>query len=121
MPIHPQTIYTKTAKGILDVKNKTVKLSREASQVFNAVDGKSTVAEILQKLEMDASALDGVLEQMSSDGFIRAFFTPPEKNSEKSSPAEVVDELDFTSSEAISYNLFRSCSSLAWTSAMGPE
>ena len=44
-----QTIYTKTAKGVLEVKNKTIRLPRELERVFALVDGKSTVAEMLQR------------------------------------------------------------------------
>jgi hypothetical protein len=42
--MHPHTILTKTAKGVLEVKNKTIRLPRELGLVFLAVDGKATVA-----------------------------------------------------------------------------
>ena len=34
-----QTIYTKTAKGVLEVKNRTIKLPRDLERVFMLVDG----------------------------------------------------------------------------------
>ena len=39
--MHPDTIYTKTAKGVLEVKNKTIRLPRELGLIFLAVDGKA--------------------------------------------------------------------------------
>ena len=45
----PQTIFSKTAKGVLEIRNRTVKLSRELNRVFLLVDGKSTVADMLAK------------------------------------------------------------------------
>ena len=49
MPIHPKTIYSKTPKGVLAVKDKSAKLDRASGQVFLAIDGKSTVADLLKK------------------------------------------------------------------------
>ena len=40
--MHPQTIYTKTSKGLLEIRNKTVKLSRDLNRLFLLVDGKVT-------------------------------------------------------------------------------
>ena len=66
--MHPQTVYAKTSKGVLEIKNKTVKLDRNAGGIFLSVDGKSTVAELvvpLTSIEMLASSgkliLDAVL------------------------------------------------------------
>jgi hypothetical protein len=39
--MHPQTVYAKTSKGVLEIKNKTVKLDRNAGGIFLSVDGKS--------------------------------------------------------------------------------
>ena len=42
-PIASQTVYTKTAKGILEIRNKSIKLAKELNAVFLAVDGRATV------------------------------------------------------------------------------
>ena len=53
--MHPLTVYTKTAKGVLETRSKTGRLSRELNRVFLMVDGKSTVSEMFAK--------DGGLEE----------------------------------------------------------
>ncbi|HXF67112.1 MAG TPA: helix-turn-helix domain-containing protein, partial [Burkholderiales bacterium] len=95
--MHPQTIYTKTPKGVLEVKNKTAKLPRELGLVFLAVDGKSTVADLLKKSGMEESQLHEALEKLAADGFIKVFSAPAEAAPKQD---ESLD-LDFTSSEAI--------------------
>src|SRR5690606_28445590 len=73
-----QTIYTKTAKGVLEVKNKTIKLPRDLERVFSLVDGKSTVAEMLQKnTNLVYEELDQALAKLTNDGFIKIFSTGP--------------------------------------------
>ena len=47
--MHPQTVYAKTSKGVLEIKNKAVKLDRDSGNIFLSVDGKSTVAELGSK------------------------------------------------------------------------
>ena len=46
MALAPEIVYTKTAKGVLETRSKTGRLSRELNRVFLMVDGKSTVVEI---------------------------------------------------------------------------
>ena len=53
MAIDPKTIYSKTPKGVLEIKNKISKLPRDAGMVFLAVDGKSTAANLLRKSGME--------------------------------------------------------------------
>ena len=58
--MHPLTVFTKTSKGVLEVRNKTIKLSRDLNQIFLLVDGKSTVAD-MQKAK---SVLEGMVKQI---------------------------------------------------------
>jgi hypothetical protein len=109
MPINPKTIYTKTPKGVLEVKNKTVKLSREEGTVFLSVDGKSTVADLVKKSGIGEKRLQDALEKLTSDGVIRVFSIPdaPKPATAASVAAgasqagAVGDDLDFTSPEAM--------------------
>ena len=55
--MHPQTIFTKTAKGVLEIKNKTVKLPRDVGLAFLSIDGKSTFAELAQKSSIPENKL----------------------------------------------------------------
>ena len=72
MAIHPRTIYTKTPKGVMEVK----KLDRASGKVFLTVDGKSTVADLGKKSGLEDKELHELLEKMSADGYIRVFFSP---------------------------------------------
>src|SRR6476619_6551227 len=71
--MHPETIYTKTTKGVLAVKNKTSRLPRDLSMVFLAVDGKSTVAELAKKSGLSEGAIPAALKRLISDGYVRIF------------------------------------------------
>lgn len=81
-----QTIYTKTAKGVLEIRNRTVRLPRDLERVFTLVDGKSTVAEMLSKDDGISSEEIGLaLEKLATEGLIKIFSTdaapnPPAQN-----------------------------------------
>ena len=110
MAIDPKTIYSKTPKGVLEIKNKTSKLPRDAGMVFLAVDGKSTAANLLRKSGMEEKKLHEILEKLTIDGFIRvvAVPEPPKPAAPASAPAGHIpgpgaeDDLDFTSPTAMS-------------------
>lgn len=70
-PIAPQTIYTKTAKGVLEIRNKTVKLPRELGLVFLSVDGKATVGDLLPRSGMSAPQFQHALTTLVTDGYIK--------------------------------------------------
>ena len=62
MPIHPKTIYTKTPKGVLEAKN--AKLDRAQNRAFVAVDGKSTVTDLIKKADLAEKELHEILDQL---------------------------------------------------------
>src|SRR5215210_8334769 len=70
-PIAPQTVYTKTAKGILEIRNKSTKLPRELNAVFLSVDGKTTVEEMLPRSGMTSAQLQQALGALVTDGYIK--------------------------------------------------
>ena len=76
MAIDPKTIYSKTPKGVLEIKNKTSKLPRDAGMVFLAVDGKSTAANLLRKSGLEERKLHEILGKLTADGFIRMVSVP---------------------------------------------
>jgi len=77
--MHPQTVYAKTSKGVLEIKNKTVKLDRDSGNVLHSVDGKSTVAELAAKSKLDGKAVEGILNELTKSGFVKIFSTPAER------------------------------------------
>ena len=69
----PSAIYSKTGKGVQEASGKTRELARADRAVLAAIDGKSTLAEVAQKLgksDSDAKLLQ-LIEQLDRSGFIR--------------------------------------------------
>src|SRR5215831_2455244 len=110
--MHPQTVFAKTAKGVLEIKNKTIKLPREVGLVFLSIDGKSTVADLAQKSGLPAPKLDEALDKLVADGYIKVFAAPSAGavvSIAKAAPPpapppheqDLGDDLDFTSPEAV--------------------
>lgn len=96
-PIAPQTVFTKTAKGILEIRNKTVKLSRELGLIFLSVDGKTTVGDLLPRSGMTAPQLHHALNTLVADGYIKVVSHP----SQAGAGAGGEIDLDFTSPQAM--------------------
>ena len=51
------TVYTKTAKGITQVNQKSASLSKDLMKVLKLIDGKSNFGQIMEKAEMDNASL----------------------------------------------------------------
>jgi len=68
-----KTIFTKTAKGVTQVNQKTQSLSRELMKVLKAIDGKSHVTALSEKTDIAPPALEKALSTLKKDGFIKIF------------------------------------------------
>jgi len=90
-----QTVFAKTSKGVLGLRNRTVRLPAKLGVIFLAVNGKSSVSTLGQTLGMDESNLFPALQKLVVDGYIRIFYEPREAN--QSSPGSADRDLDFTS------------------------
>jgi len=103
-----KTIYSKTGKGVLEIKNKAGKLARDLLKVLSLIDGKSNVAEIIAKSKLSDAEMDRALLQLSAGGFIKEFSNT--SGSAPSAPLEssYVDDLDFTSSLSPGKNPYQS-------------
>jgi len=100
--MHPQTILAKTSKGVLDIRNKNVKLPRDQTTIFLAIDGKSTLADLAEKLRVPAKQLEPLFEKLVAEGYIKVFSVPAEQTARTAAP--VIEEgfdLDFTSPEVV--------------------
>jgi hypothetical protein len=72
-----KTIYTKTGKGMLEMKNKS--LPKEISRVLTLIDGKSNVGSILGKEDKSGETKTReMLKKLENEGYIRVFSTGPE-------------------------------------------
>ena len=74
MIYHPETIFTRTTKGIREARS--TKLPRELSRVFAAVDGKSTVGDLVNKSGIAEGHCHLALDQLVTEGYIRLFSSP---------------------------------------------
>ena len=86
------TVYTKTAKGITQVNQKSASLSKDLMKVLKLIDGKSNFGQIMEKADLDMAALTKVLNALTKDGFARVFQT----RKEEADPFAGEDDFDFT-------------------------
>ena len=93
-------IYSKTGKGVLEIKNKAGKLSRDLAKVLTLVDGKSAVEDLISKSKLSDADIERSLKQLEEGGYIKEFSTLSNSISSASSTgsSSYVDDLDFTSS-----------------------
>jgi hypothetical protein len=86
------TVYTKTAKGITQVNQKSASLSKDLMKVLKLIDGKSNFGQIQEKVDMDAPSLTKALTALTKDGFARVF----QVRKEEADPFAGEDDFDFT-------------------------
>jgi len=102
-----KTIFTKTAKGLRESSGKTSLLSRDMRNLLKDIDGKSSVRDLLKKLDDVSEAdLKEALTILAREDFIRELVqetpevvTPPPRISPQTQPPAGGggEELDFTS------------------------
>jgi hypothetical protein len=95
------TVYTKTAKGLMEATGKTSVLPRDMRAVLKEIDGKATVGEVQDRLrKMPESKLQQTLTVLIRDDFVREF-TQKAKTAAPSARAPAAGhyyvDLDFTS------------------------
>ena len=90
--MHSDTVFTKTAKGVLETRDKQARLAREARLVFTLIDGKATVGDLEAKCSVAPTKLREALEQLAAEGYIKDV----DGSAPAASPKGVGDDLDFT-------------------------
>jgi hypothetical protein len=86
------TVFTKTAKGITQVNQRSASLSKDLMKVLKLIDGKSNFGQIMEKAEFDKNALEKALNTLTKDGFARVF----QVRKEELDPFAGEDDFDFT-------------------------
>ncbi len=92
------TIFTKTAKGLMEATGKTSALSRDLRGLLREVDGKSTVGDVQARLgKMPEAKLQESLTNLLKGDYIREFVQSARKSApvQRSSSTSDMD-LDFT-------------------------
>ena len=69
------TVYTKTAKGITQVNQKSASVSKDLMKVLKLIDGKSNFGQIMEKADMDNATLTKAFTALQTGGFARVFQT----------------------------------------------
>ena len=70
------TVFSKTGKGLLEIKNRSNRLSKDQFRVLNLVDGKATLDDLVDKSRITEVELRTVLAALSDAGFIKEFTNP---------------------------------------------
>src|SRR5438132_12475738 len=86
------TVFTKTAKGITQVNQRSASLSKDLMKVLKLIDGKSNFGQLLEKADLDKPTLEKALNSLAKDGFARVF----ETRKEEADPFAEEDDFDFT-------------------------
>ena len=68
-----KTIFTKTAKGVTQVNQKTQSLSRDLMKVLKSIDGRSNAATLADKVDLVMPALTKLLSVLQKDGYVKVF------------------------------------------------
>ena len=66
-------IYSKTGKGVLEIKNKAGKLPKDLVKVLALIDGKSNVADLIAKAKFSDAEVNKALSDLSTGGYIKEF------------------------------------------------
>ena len=94
------TVFSKSGKGLLEIKSKSNRLSKEEFRLLNLVDGRANLQELVEKSRLAMPDLRKMLTALSDGGFIKELTgqSPNAGGSATSagSAAAGVDDLDFT-------------------------
>ncbi len=101
-----KTIYSKTGKGVLEIKNKAGKLPKELLKVLTLIDGKSTIADLLARSKLNDGEMNKVLGDLTTGGYIKEFANTS-TGTQGGAGGSYVDDLDFTSSLSPSKNVYQ--------------
>ncbi|MDP2155824.1 MAG: hypothetical protein Q8J61_07480 [Sulfuricella sp.] len=72
------TVYSKTAKGVQAVTQKSKRLPAKLARALSLVDGRATVEEILEKAEaLPTSTLPQTLADLAKEGYLKAVAREP--------------------------------------------
>jgi len=104
------TIYSKTGKGVLEIKNKAGKLPKDLVKVLALIDGKSTVTDLIAKSKLSNADMNKALSDLSTGGYIKEFANTS-TGTQSGGAGSYVDDLDFTSSLSPGKNVYQNAQS----------
>ena len=99
--IASHTIYSKTAKGLAEVRNKTGNLSREFTAILESVDGKARFSQLQAECGMSRPEMQRALEALALQGLIQEVATGIHQGAGANTAEDDTADLDFSSPDAI--------------------
>ncbi|MFN0314319.1 MAG: AsmA-like C-terminal region-containing protein [Burkholderiales bacterium] len=93
------TVFSKTGKGLLEVKNRSNRITKEQYRVLSLVDGKANLVDLAERTRSDPTALGQILTQLSDGGYIKVLVTSSGDGglgTGTNTGSYYVDDLDFT-------------------------
>src|SRR4249920_1823035 len=94
------TVYTKTAKGLMEATGKTSVLPRDMRTLLKEIDGKATVGEVHNRLrKIPEAKLQQSLTALVRNDFIREFMQKAQTavpSAKSPAAADYYMDLDFT-------------------------
>ena len=105
-----KTIYSKTGKGVLEIKNKAGKLPKDLVKVLTLIDGKSTVADLMSRSKLSDADMNKALGELTTGGYIKEFANTS-TGTQSGGGGSYVDDLDFTSSLSPGKNVYQNAQS----------
>ncbi len=91
-------VFSKTGKGLLEIKNKANRLSKDQYRVLNLVDGKANLVDLADKAKVSEIEVRKILTGLSDGGYVKEFSNPAGDYAGSTVPPSTsyADDLDFT-------------------------
>ncbi|MFZ5558192.1 MAG: winged helix-turn-helix transcriptional regulator, partial [Pseudomonadota bacterium] len=67
------SIFTKSAKGMMELNSRSNRLPRDLLKVLKLVDGKSTVRQLADSSGSNPAGLLATMEKLEKDGYVKEF------------------------------------------------
>jgi hypothetical protein len=92
------SVFSKTGKGLLEIKNKSNRLPKEQFRILNLVDGKTVFADLAAQSRIPEIELRKVVTALEDGGYIKELISQTDENDPGSgvSDGSAEDDLDFT-------------------------
>ncbi len=96
------TVFTKSAKGVMELSSRASRLPRDLMKVLKLVDGKSTVRQLAEAAGVSPTSLLATMEKLEKEGYVKEFAptgsspSTSGKPATASSPGDEGESLDFT-------------------------
>jgi DNA-binding Lrp family transcriptional regulator len=67
------TVFTKSAKGVMELSSRASRLPRDLMKVLKLVDGKSTVRQLAEAAGVSPASLLATMEKLEKEGYVKEF------------------------------------------------